>query len=154
MMGERIKELRKKAGLTQQELAEKLGYVSKVSINQIETGQRPLPAGKVIDTAKALNTSVNYLFGITDDPSPNAKPLAYDTPEEFWKARQAIIDRLETEHKTEHKVTHSASGSVYHEVIYSTFDQKLAAAYHAAPDKDQTAVRVVLDIDENGDKRK
>ena len=144
--GERIRARREQLGMTQKELAEKLGFSNYASIWKIEKGERNLPANRIQAAAAALDTTVDYLFGITDNPDP-VKPQAFKTPEEFEKARAAAAENK----GTQHKVTYKADGTVQHEII--GFDDKLVRAYHAAPEKDQKTVRLVLDIDENGDKQ-
>lgn len=53
-VGERIKQRRIELGLSQDELAKKVGYKSRSSINKIELS-RDLPLGKVQAMAKALD---------------------------------------------------------------------------------------------------
>ena len=59
----RIKNRREELGLTQEELARKLGYKSRSSINKIEAGENDIPQSKVEAFAKALDTTVAYLMG-------------------------------------------------------------------------------------------
>jgi repressor LexA len=63
-IGSRILELRKQAGLTQQELANKIGYKSKSAINKIELGLRDISQSKILLFANALNVTPLYLMGI------------------------------------------------------------------------------------------
>ena len=46
-LGTVIRARRKELGITQEELAHKLGYKSKVSINKIEMGIQKLPSDKI-----------------------------------------------------------------------------------------------------------
>lgn len=62
-VGERIKHKRESLGLTQEELAKKMGYKSKSTINKIEKGINDVSQSKLIDFAKILNTSPSYLMG-------------------------------------------------------------------------------------------
>lgn len=62
-IGENIGKRRKELGMTQEELAERLGYKSKSSINKIEAGINDLPQKKIVDFAKALNTTPATLMG-------------------------------------------------------------------------------------------
>lgn len=64
MLGLRIKKRREELKLTQQELALKLGYKSRSSINKIEIGENDIPFSRLSEIAKALNTSELYLLGI------------------------------------------------------------------------------------------
>ncbi len=60
---DRIKILRESQGLSQQELATRLGYKSRSAINKIELGLRDISQSKVEAFAKALNTTPAYLMG-------------------------------------------------------------------------------------------
>ena len=65
-IGSRILALRKQAGLTQQELAEKVGYKTKSAINKIELGINDISQSKIILFANALDVSPAYLMGIEE----------------------------------------------------------------------------------------
>lgn len=69
-IGQKIKQRREALGLTQEELAKKVGYASRSSINKIELS-RDLPLSKVSKMATALETSPSFLMGWTDNPDPN-----------------------------------------------------------------------------------
>lgn len=72
-IGEKIKEKREKMNLSQEQLAEKLGYKSKTSIHKVEQGMTDLPQSKIIEFAKALNTSPAYLMGWIDEKIEDKK---------------------------------------------------------------------------------
>lgn len=72
--GERVCNARMMKGLTQQELAEKLNFKSRSSINKIERGKQDLPRNKVIELANALGVTPDYLMG--------------------WKAERTIQDKF------------------------------------------------------------
>lgn len=65
---ERIKQLRIQKGLTQQALAEKIGYKSSTAITKIEAGERDINRSKIVDLASALDTTPAYLMGWDDNP--------------------------------------------------------------------------------------
>lgn len=65
-IGIRIKNLRERKDLTQEQLAEKLGYKSKSSIAHIEKG-RPIPRSMVAKLSKILDTSSAYIMGWVDE---------------------------------------------------------------------------------------
>ena len=69
IIGERIKKLRKEKGMTQEDLAAKLGYKSKTSVAHIENG-RDIPRQMVATLAEILETNPAYLMGWGDDPTP------------------------------------------------------------------------------------
>ena len=58
-----IKERRLKLGMTQTELAEKLGYSDKSAIAKIESGKIDIPQSKIVAFAKALHTFPSELMG-------------------------------------------------------------------------------------------
>jgi transcriptional regulator with XRE-family HTH domain len=62
MIGEQIKNRRQALGLTQEELARRMGYKSKSTINKIELGINDVSQSKIVQFARALNTSVDYLM--------------------------------------------------------------------------------------------
>lgn len=66
-IGERIRYLRKKQGLTQDDLAKKLGYKSRSTINKIELDINEITQSKIIEFAKVLGCSPVYLLGLTND---------------------------------------------------------------------------------------
>ncbi|MBR5355491.1 MAG: helix-turn-helix transcriptional regulator [Lachnospiraceae bacterium] len=61
--GERIRIRREEIGMTQEELAEHLGYKHKTSVSKIEKGLASVPSSKVVIIANALKVSVRYLMG-------------------------------------------------------------------------------------------
>lgn len=65
-MGERIKECREKLNMSQEELAKKMGYVARSSITRIEKGQNDIPRSKIVEFAKALETTPEYLMGLNE----------------------------------------------------------------------------------------
>lgn len=70
-IGQRIRALREAQGMTQEELARKCGYKSRVSINKIEL-ERDAPIKKLVPIAHALGITPQELMGWdTDDDSVN-----------------------------------------------------------------------------------
>ena len=63
-VGENISECRKRKGLTQDELARKLGKSVK-TVQRYESGTVDLPISILAEIAEALEVSVNYLIGYT-----------------------------------------------------------------------------------------
>lgn len=66
-IADNIKNRRTELGISQQELAEKLGYKTRSTITRIETGENNVPEGKLAKFAEALQTSVEYLKTGKDD---------------------------------------------------------------------------------------
>lgn len=69
MIGERLLDLRKDAGLTQDELAEVL-HINKHSISAYERGRSEPPDQIKIAIARYFHVSTDYLLGLTDRPDP------------------------------------------------------------------------------------
>lgn len=65
---QRIRKRREELGLSQEELAQKMGYKSRSSINKIEMGENDIPQSKIVQFARALNTTPAYLMGWEDNP--------------------------------------------------------------------------------------
>lgn len=85
-LGKRIKERREHIGLSQDQLALKMGYKDKSAISKIESGQRDLTQKKIEKFANVLLTTVSYLMGWVDDPRDYAEILdSYDVkiPDDF-----------------------------------------------------------------------
>lgn len=66
-MGDRIKTRRLELGLTQQELAEKLGIKSRSYISLLEKGDRNLPTSMIRKLVSALDTTPSYLLGWNEE---------------------------------------------------------------------------------------
>lgn len=62
-LGERIKMLRQKAGLTQEELAKEIGYSTKTSISKIENDVLDINQSTTIALARALKTTPSVIMG-------------------------------------------------------------------------------------------
>lgn len=67
VIGQKIMNRRKELQMTQEELAIKLGYKSKSTINKIELGINDIPQSKVVKFAEALLTTPSYLMGWDDE---------------------------------------------------------------------------------------
>ena len=65
-IGEIIKKLRERKGLTQEELAMKVGYTSATTINKIESGANKLKQEKIKIFADVLECTVSELLGIDE----------------------------------------------------------------------------------------
>lgn len=62
-----IKKRREELGMSQEELARKVGYTSRSTIARIERGDIVIPSDKIEPFAKALNMLPEYLMGWADD---------------------------------------------------------------------------------------
>ena len=66
-IGERIKARREELGMSQDELARRVGYKWRSSINKIELGGQRLPQKKIVEIARALRVTPSYLMGWEDN---------------------------------------------------------------------------------------
>lgn len=104
-IGNRIRKLREEKDWSQDELASRLGYKSRSSINKIELGQRNLTQSKIKAIADALGTTPAYIMGWTD-------PLDLADPEQL--AEMIMTDPVMTEHvQTLHSLTLDHKSQVY-----------------------------------------
>lgn len=62
-IGDRIKYRREELGMSQDELARRLGYKSRSSVNKIEKDASGLPQNKIASIASALRTTPSYIMG-------------------------------------------------------------------------------------------
>ena len=71
MIGSRLRKARIEAGLTQVDLAVAMGdrYTSSM-ISQVESGLRSMRFDGAVNAASELGVSLDYLAGLTDDPTP------------------------------------------------------------------------------------
>lgn len=67
-IGERIKARRQELGLTQSDLAKKLGYTDRASVSRVESGQIDLPQSRIVKFAEALRVSPTFLMGWDQEP--------------------------------------------------------------------------------------
>lgn len=72
-IGERIKLRREELGMSQAELAKKVGYTSRSSIAKVETNANGMVQSKVIAFAKALQTTPAYLMGWVESTDSEKK---------------------------------------------------------------------------------
>ena len=66
-VGENIFRMRKQLNWTQEELALKMGYKSKSTINKIEMGINDIPQSKIVQFAEVLGTTPAHLMGWDED---------------------------------------------------------------------------------------
>lgn len=62
-VGKNIARIRKSLGMTQEELAKKMGYKSKSTINKIELGINDVVQSKIMKFAEVLGTTPGVLMG-------------------------------------------------------------------------------------------
>ena len=87
-IGDRIKERREYLKMSQDDLAKKLGYKSRSSINKIERDASGLPQSKIVAIANALNTTPAYIMGWESDKPETSKKIDATTD---------VLIRMETD---------------------------------------------------------
>ncbi len=81
-MGDRVKAARQKKGYTQEELAQKLGYKSRSSVNKIEK-ERDIPRSMIVKIAEILDVTPAYLMGWDERKPVKEKSNVRKMPTEF-----------------------------------------------------------------------
>lgn len=97
VVGENILRRRKELELTQEELAIKMGYKSKSSINKIELGLNDIPQSKIAQFAIALRTTPAYLMGWEE----NAVPISENNLTEIETAVLELFRQIPKERQAE-----------------------------------------------------
>lgn len=104
---ERIRQLRIKAGMSQDDLAKSMGYSDRSMITKIESGKVDISQKKILAFARILNTTPGFLMGIDDyddalselHPHPEkhndevrtiAQDLSKLTPEQLKQAKAVL----------------------------------------------------------------
>ena len=106
-VGENILYMRKRLGMTQEELATKMGYKSKSTINKIEMGINDIPQRQIVKFAEVLGTTPAHLMGwITEEQkNPPTEESDLTDGEKMWlelyhrisgEAREVLIAMMES----------------------------------------------------------
>lgn len=90
-MPNRLKELRKKDGSTQKEFGEKVGCTM-ASISAYENGSKIPPTPTLIKIAEVCDCSIDWLFGLKDDPTAGNKETPAKTYSDYIKKLFALDD--------------------------------------------------------------
>lgn len=91
-IGERIRQKRKQLGITQDALAQMVGYTSRSSINKIEKGLVDIPQSKLVEIADALLMPPSFLMGWDDDEDSKDIDLQLFAEPTLTEAEQALLD--------------------------------------------------------------
>ena len=93
LIGERLYDLRKDKGLSQDELGELLN-INKHSISSYERGRSEPPDEIKIMLAEFFNVSVEYLLGVTDIPNAYSKEFhMVKLPKNFPACEEAELKK-------------------------------------------------------------
>lgn len=86
LFGQRLKIARERAEMSQDELAQRVGYASRSSIGKIEAGKRDVTRPKILELAQALGVQPGYLMGWRDI---DGESLDNDTDENYYHDPEA-----------------------------------------------------------------
>lgn len=134
-MYERIKDLRIKKGLSQQELARLTGYQDRSSIAKIESGVVDLPQSKILLFAKVLDISPAKLMGF-DENTPA------DLVEDVLTAPEPMKEALVNQYGLDPSKFRSQHGAVA--VLLSSHEHKMLLSYREHPELQAAVDRVLL----------
>ncbi len=73
VVGEKIRARREELNMTQDELAERMGYKSRSTIAKIEKGVNDVTQTNLLKFAEVLNTTPRYLMGWEDEQNRNSQ---------------------------------------------------------------------------------
>ena len=76
--GQRIKQRRQELGLTQEELARRLGNKTRASVCTVEKDKEDLTTTRIRQYAEALETTPLYIMGIVDSPDLTVEEILKD----------------------------------------------------------------------------
>lgn len=150
-IGKRIKARRDALGMTQEELAARLGYKSKTTIAKIENGTNDIVQSKVMEFAKILDTTPAYLMGWEQiDPYFSGK----EASDEVYQKLAKNILRFQGKQKDLNEIYLQLSNDnrskvlTYSKSLLSTqqMEEDVLAA-HARTDVEQTQEGVQHDLD-------
>ena len=113
IIGRRVREARIAKGLTQDEVAEKIGYTSRTTINKIEMGINGVPNSKLSLLAEILNVDISYLLvgdnkkesALLTLTSKDGKVRTMQITDEQYEIMQKALDIFEIEKDANEKVS-------------------------------------------------
>ena len=130
VVGQRIKQRRKELGLSQDELAKKIGYKTKGAISYFENGLRSPDFEVVQKIAEALNTDLKY-FWVVKEPT-NVKWSMDDIPNKYkedlkynWELTKAEKEELIKEIINKARSRNINIGTIKKNYNLNTFDTKI-----------------------------
>lgn len=87
---ENIKKRRMELNMSQQELAERVGYRGKSMISQVESGLIDLPQSMILKFAAALNCSASDLMGWNEDSSNIVIEFEESNPQDDTRQNRTV----------------------------------------------------------------
>lgn len=108
-LGERIAGLLKQLGITQRELAERIG-ITEVSMSRYIRGDRTPKGPVVANMATALNTTTDYLLGIGESNKEKQEELSLPEDEAETRDFGEVLEEFEQKQK---RARNETGGAVY-----------------------------------------
>ena len=113
IIGRRVREARIAKGLTQDEVAEKMGYTSRTTINKIEMGINGIPNSKLPLLAEILDVDISYLLvgdnkkesALLTLTSKDGKVRTMQITDDQYEIMQKALDIFEIEKDANEKVS-------------------------------------------------
>ncbi len=96
--GERLYEMRRKSGLSQEQLAEKL-EVSRQSISKWESDKAYPEMTRLLFMSDYFGVSLDYLMRGEETPSPEQTPDEHYQPEQVSRVLQSFLSNLSASQK-------------------------------------------------------
>jgi transcriptional regulator with XRE-family HTH domain len=96
-IGNRIRMRREELEMSQSELARKVGYTSRTTINKIERDGRGISQDKIVAIAKALKVTPSYLMGWEDEEAATLTARQEQAVENYFnltESNQIVVDGL------------------------------------------------------------
>lgn len=91
--GDRLRQMRKEMGLTQDEFAQKLG-TSKQVLSRYETNQRTPKVNQAREYAEKLGVSLDYMLGTTDTEAAYEELLPQPKKKPFYKIFLDVTEEM------------------------------------------------------------
>ena len=160
-IGDRIKKRREELGMTQEELAHRLGYKSRSSINKIELNSNNLTQSKIKKIADILNTTPSYIMGwdeeedegivILDDVKFYRTPQFLSVAAGFGaKAGSEIVGYTMLPYKTKAEADESMAIKVQGDSMFPKIEEGDWVVVRKQSSVDSGTVAVVMIDDEDG----
>ena len=128
---ERIRKRRKELNMSQEVLAQKVGYKEKSAIAHIEKGRKDIPQSKIIAIAEALNTTTSYLMDGYDINAIFNQILSMNSMDQMLLINRLIDTKQE-------------------ELTFTDLEKEIIQAFRQADAFDQTTVLRTLGLEKKG----
>ena len=94
-VGNNIRKAREALGWTQEELAKRMGYKSKTTVNKVEKGVNDIPQSKIVKYARTLGVTPSVLMGwVTVETDQKASRIAKVT--NLLREDDVLLEMVET----------------------------------------------------------